>query len=408
MKNGSWMAQEFETVEEWKKLFSQLVPESVLKDYMQNPEKAEFGRVGGYQIIGRFEYEKTNGTISCVVLGKNENAPSPYATWTHDYNGGYSMGHYFATLEAAKKDMADRVSASLEVNMREEYRKENALADIEMVLKDAFSEKQVEALLKNDSFLVNATFQYQLMDHSDENEALQAKMEGLYKEMVKEHIIFDFDVLESIQGKKIYIGLLNDKSVSGIAYVNLQGHLDEFFVEGKTEQGKDFTDFVKIGDVKSLSVDGKEIYPRSEENKLLTELRENIKSTLQQVNELYTQLPSFFQKDLLQYARCDIEMLDKARQFIDENDVLYPEDKSDILKVLYSKDNINRAYALYYELDTMPREHCMEALKKAFCEMYPLDVEKKKGIDELIEGAAKDVNDSKGSSHQPEKEYGRE
>ena len=44
-----------------------------------------------------------------IVMGFNENAPSPYVTWKHDEDKGYYWGHYFGNKRRAMRDFRERV-----------------------------------------------------------------------------------------------------------------------------------------------------------------------------------------------------------------------------------------------------------------------------------------------------------
>jgi len=60
---------------------------------------------GNYEIV---EIVEVGNKI--FALGHNANAPAPYGTWQSFNKGsrGFDLGHYFSTLEAAKKDLNSR------------------------------------------------------------------------------------------------------------------------------------------------------------------------------------------------------------------------------------------------------------------------------------------------------------
>lgn len=147
------------------------------------------------------------------VLGENPKAPSPYATWSKDPNGGYSFGHYFTDLAAARADLFKRGMShlpeesydqlfrdNLPDHIREEIvreeRESGFFADIENCLYDAVEHlggesADVEELMKNEDFRGLALHTYFKQDHSYENEALSDSLETLVRDKFMHVLAFE-------------------------------------------------------------------------------------------------------------------------------------------------------------------------------------------------------------------------
>jgi len=75
---------------------------------------------GNYIIIASFDIGN-----SSVVLGYNENSPSPYVTWktTPDRKTGYYTGHYGVTKESAFNDYKKRCKECFNEHLNRESQK---------------------------------------------------------------------------------------------------------------------------------------------------------------------------------------------------------------------------------------------------------------------------------------------
>ena len=196
----------------------------------------------GYEIINMVQITREHDSDIEVVMGYNPKAPQPFVTWSYyPEKDSYEHGHYFVSKENALRDMFERGMDKVDLDLREIYRKETAIADMDAALGYGFKEDAIEGLLNNDQFLSRALHGYYNIDHSAENDALRDVLEDLYDEMVRNHEILDFHLMEIIEEaqennpKALSIELKDGKVFSGRVYFNPKSSITQFTLELEDE-----------------------------------------------------------------------------------------------------------------------------------------------------------------------------
>lgn len=162
------------------------------------------------------------------VIGHNPDHPLvPYVTWAANEDLTYfAFGHYLQTRDEALLDLMKRATARMEIEgepiapmllsqddrekLHTEFSKENALADIESCLYDAFDHLDIDSdkvpeLMSNPDFQSNALHRYYNIDHSYENEALSEVLENLIEVHFQEMLPKEFSAMLKISPEEMEI-----------------------------------------------------------------------------------------------------------------------------------------------------------------------------------------------------------
>lgn len=147
-----------------------------------------------YEIISRV----TTGTGFNTVLGYNENAIEgyKYVTWTEN-SRGFDVGHYFGDLQKARLDLIQRSAREFNIDLGHVYYEQFALEDIEGSLGTLVSEKDVQELMRDKTFVSLAYDRY--MSIEDTNDAILDELEKIIPSKYREYeedLDYELDDLE--------------------------------------------------------------------------------------------------------------------------------------------------------------------------------------------------------------------
>lgn len=212
----------------------------------------------GYEIINSMQLCNQFGTEMEVVMGYKEKAPQPFVTWQY-YPGkdSYEWGHYFSSKESAVKDFFERGMNEMGLDMRREYQKENAVADIESALNWHFGEDETQGLLKDEKFMEKAIRKYDNFDHSYEMEMLQDGVHELYNELVGQKEIFNFKLMDDYNERIVHVELNDGRAFEGTMKFNPKSSVSSFWLEIPAEHENEAPGYeiINAKDVKELRLE---------------------------------------------------------------------------------------------------------------------------------------------------------
>jgi len=154
--------------------------EYILDDYTRAKSNLFYDNVSGYIITSRMGFKDRFGSVSHFVVGHNEKAALPWATWRYieEYDN-YEWGHYFLDEKNAMKDFFERGIEQSNVDLRDEYRNEMILGDIRSALEYDYTKFEISELINNDEFIKEATDVWYELDRSDVNDFFKEKLDEL-------------------------------------------------------------------------------------------------------------------------------------------------------------------------------------------------------------------------------------
>ena len=193
------------------------------------------------------------------VLAYNPNTKyncDTYVTWVENVlDAGeprYNVGHYFNDRESALKDLLVRFNENKNINLRLHYRKEIFYEDLEAVLLNQISERDVEKLMKDDSFKEIMFDKWMKVDEIENNFDILSNL--IQEEIIKRNFLkiklkeesIDLDIAKfnELQLNAIYDGILSGIDVSIYAKPEFDVDQMEQIQEG-LEDGLDVSVYAK-------------------------------------------------------------------------------------------------------------------------------------------------------------------